>query len=350
MIGRVQPQPAAPASSLPAEAASSSSSIEGRVVRGVAHVDLQLAVELASQEFKQLDYNRYSRCMLDAARQRAPVYDQWAVGQPYENVVYSAILVEARDLQLRTVYTITQSFRSIVWRLVTTALVLAGFVWINGVAVIPPQLLVSIPWLGKALVGLTSTLAAAVVAINGRHISRIYRHTFRQLPAGASLLDVGRALFAALQAAGLVSSRLDDDHVQVAEILAEGYEVFLDRASPEDSSTFSLAYQQVLGPIADARYLIERDSTTLRNPLYRPLWLLVRTLLGLGPDLTGYHRVPDVLATRRELADALARPWRHYVGGGQLVYTRTDEGRRVLLQARALPRRPIRQMAFDIWR
>jgi len=188
------------------------------------------------------------------------------------------------------------------------------------------------------------------VAINGGHIWQVFQRTFREVPAGAILRDMGRALLAALQAAGLVSTDLDDDQVQVAQILAESYEVFLDKASPEDSSILSMAYQQVLGPLGDARYLVERDSTTLRNPLYRPLWLLLRTLLRLEPDLKGYHRVPDVLATRRELAETLARPWQHYVGGGQLVYTHTDEGQRILLQARAQPRRPIRQMAFEIWR
>ena len=105
----------------------------------------------------------------------------------------------------------------------------------------------------------------------------------------------------------------------------------------------------MLGPLGDARYLIERDSSTLRNLIYRPLWLLVRKAFRLEEDLKAYHRVPDVLASRRERAESLAHHWQKYVGGGRLIYTRTAEGRRILLQARAQKRQPIRQTAFEIW-
>ena len=62
------------------------------------------------------------------------------------------------------------------------------------------------------------------------------------------------------------------------------------------------------------------------------------------------HPVPDVLGTNRERADALAAAWARYVGGGELVYTRTPEGRRMLLEARAQPRRSGRSLTFDRWR
>jgi hypothetical protein len=102
--------------------------------------------------------------------------------------------------------------------------------------------------------------------------------------------------------------------------------------------------------LGDARYLIERDGSSLRNPVYRATWLLVRKALGLEEDLKAYHRVPDILASRRERAETLARYWHRYVGGGRLVYSRNDEGHRILLQARAQQHSPIRQMAFEVWR
>lgn len=67
-------------------------------------------------------------------------------------------------------------------------------------------------------------------------------------------------------------------------------------------------------------------------------------------DPKAYHWVPDALASHRERAEALARHWQRLLGGGELVYIRTDEGRRLLLQARAQRRRPFWQMAFEIWR
>jgi hypothetical protein len=175
------------------------------------------------------------------------------------------------------------------------------------------------------------------------------QQTFFELPADAILLDLGQALLAALCDAGAVSPLLDDDCVRVVPMPGGSYEVFVADASPEDSFTFSQAYQQMLGPLGDARYLIERDSSTLRNLIYRPLWLLVRKAFRLEEDLKAYHRVPDVLATRRERAESLSHHWQQYVGGGRLIYTRTAEGRRILLQARAQKRQRIRQTAFEIW-
>jgi hypothetical protein len=150
--------------------------------------------------------------------------------------------------------------------------------------------------------------------------------------------------------AGAVSRNLNENYVRVVETYEGGCEVFVDYASPEDSDTFSRAYRELLGPLGNARYIIKRDSTSLRNPIYRSLWLLVRTVLSLGKDLHAYHPVPAVLASRKERAEALARYWKRYVGGGHLVYTRTGEGRRILLQARAQRRKRIRQMAFEIWK
>jgi hypothetical protein len=195
-----------------------------------------------------------------------------------------------------------------------------------------------------------------ILALNGRRVWQTLQRSFLELPADAILLDMGRALLAALRDAGLVSPHLNDSHVRVVETADHGYEIFLDpssakdAATPEDSHTFSQAYRQMLGPIGDARYLIERDSTSLRNPIYRASWLLVRKALGLEEDLKAYHRVPDVLASRRERAEALAQHWQQYVGGGRLVYTRSDEGRRILLQVRAQRRTQIRQTPFEIWR
>jgi len=104
-----------------------------------------------------------------------------------------------------------------------------------------------------------------------------------------------------------------------------------------------------MGPLGDARYLIERDNVNLRHPIYRPLWRLVQRVLDLEQSTHAYHAVPSVLASHRERAEVLTHHWKRYVGGGRLVYTRTDAGRRILLQARAQRQKRVQQMAFEIW-
>jgi hypothetical protein len=161
---------------------------------------------------------------------------------------------------------------------------------------------------------------------------------------------VGRALLAGLQEAGLVGDYLATTFVRVERNADDGQlEVFVDYATPEDSATFSRAYSELMGPLADARYLIMRDLPPPRSLLHRLILRLAgrRSEAQEGPV---YHRVPDVLASHRERAEALAEHWQRTVGGGELVYTHTDEGRRVLLEARAERRRRARRSVFEFWR
>jgi superfamily II DNA or RNA helicase len=335
---------------LPIDDTPTTVTMEGRVVRGVAHVDLQLAVELATREFQRVRYRTYTRRMLDGVWQRDKTYELWAVGQPYENIVLSATQVEPADLHFRTVYTVQDSLRAMSGRLLASLLVTGGVVGISGALVIPWAEMHSLLGLGVGLTALLGGAAVAAMGLNVRGMWRIFRRNFLELPAEAILLDMGRVLLAALRDIGAVSSDLRAEDVRAVETEAHGYEVFVDGATPEDSDTFSQSYQQMMGPLGDARYLIERDGTSLRNWIYRPLWLLVRSTLDLNEEVRAYHRVPDVLATRRERAETLARYWQKYVGGGRLVYTRNDEGRRILLEARAQQRRGVRQMLVEIWK
>jgi superfamily II DNA or RNA helicase len=323
--------------------------IQGRVVRGVAHVDLRLASELSTREFSHVRYPIYTQRMLDALWDRDSVYDHWGIGQPYENLIYSATSVEAGDLRFRTSYTVKKSLRTIIWGTLTSALAVGGAIWAAQALILPwAEVQTWLP-LDTAMSLMLGIAVALTLGIDGWLVGRAVKQTFFELPADAILLDLGRALLAALRDAGAVNPLLEDDCVRVVEMPGGSYEIFVADAAPEDSFTFSRAYQQMLGPLGDARYLIERDSSTLRNLIYRPLWLLVRKACRLEEDLKAYHRVPDALATRRERAECLSRYWQEYVGGGRLIYTRTAEGRRILLQARAQDRQRIRQTAFEIW-
>jgi hypothetical protein len=322
-------------------------SLQGQIVRGVGHIDLELAQELAFRPFKHISFEKYTQRMLRAVRMRDKVRDLWRVGEPYSNFIYSATQLRAQDLKFRTVHTVQTSLRTMVWRLLASLASVAFGVWAIGFRELAGTFGTSIFAVGLAVVVAVGVLVSLIV--NARAIWKVFRATFVELPADAVLLDIGRALLAALRDAGLVSRSLDDKYVRVAETLVGGYQVFLDYASPEDSAIFARAYRELLGPVGDARYLIERDSASLRNLIYRPLWLLVRTVLGLGAELRAYHRVPDVLATRRERAESLSKHWHHYVGGGRLIYTRSGEGRQILLKARSQRRHRPRQMAFELW-
>jgi len=82
----------------------------------------------------------------------------------------------------------------------------------------------------------------------------------------------------------------------------------------------------------------------------RYIWILFRPFFHRFEDYPpAYHPVPDVLANRKENAETFSRYWQRHVGGGTFVYTRTAEGRRMLLGARAQRRPEPRDPAFEVW-
>jgi hypothetical protein len=164
----------------------------------------------------------------------------------------------------------------------------------------------------------------------------------------AILRDTGHALLFALQDARLIGQDVPPGSVRVAE-KSDGYEVSLEDASPEDAAVFIRSYRQIFAPVRDQRYLILRNEHRLPNRALRYIWILFRPYFSRYEDYPpAYHPVPDALATRKENADAFSRYWQRY-GGGTFVYTRTAEGRRILLGARAQRRPETRDLAFEVW-
>ena len=83
----------------------------------------------------------------------------------------------------------------------------------------------------------------------------------------------------------------------------------------KEQTTFLRALREILSPIDNPRYLLA----------HRKIWRFFRE---------DYFAVPDLLARKREFAEMFAQRWKRFVGPIQLVYTRTPEGRKLLLRSR----------------
>ena len=90
----------------------------------------------------------------------------------------------------------------------------------------------------------------------------------------------------------------------------------LEGASSFEKSIFLDAVQEVLGPIINPRYMLTRSSTLLS---------FVRK---------DFHAVPEILAEKKERAEYFIKMWNKYVGPTDLIYSRTPEGRAILIKAR----------------
>jgi hypothetical protein len=71
------------------------------------------------------------------------------------------------------------------------------------------------------------------------------------------------------------------------------------------------------------------------NEIQNPRYLVTRSEYGLLGKKTDYHAVPAVFAAKKNRAQIFYTEWQRYLGQSELVYTRIEEGRLLLLRARA---------------
>ena len=149
---------------------------------------------------------------------------------------------------------------------------------------------------------------------------RLLRAAFlwlRCLPVDGSLRQIGLALRDALVASDLLKTRRRQLAVRTAAVSQGQFSISLVGGSYLESNLFADAMQEVLGPIENPRYMLTRHSAE-----------------GFLPR-RDYHAVPRALASDKEKAMLFHNHWQRRLGPAKLIYTRSDEGRRQLLKARA---------------
>jgi hypothetical protein len=314
-----------------------------RVVKGITHLDArlpQLRLPLIAPQRPSLeDINGAS---FRRARNRDRAYRAWGIGQPYDNFEFRATMLSGDDLRLRTAFTWKRSLRALLniavgWFLLYLTLFFQG-------GVIVPD---GAPWwVIPIAIGAPVALAAVLSA---RYFWRAFKAAFLDLPVDSYLADFGRAVAEALRETGLAPASPDQVRVSLQE--SGVFDVHLDSRNRAATELFAEAYRDLFQPVIDQRYLVVREEASLSGTFYAPIWYLVRTVTRvLRKRDRFYHPVPTVFGRRRELARAFARAWAKWVGGRRLVYTRSTEGARILLNERARNRLKVQTAAIDEWR
>lgn len=322
-----------------------------RVARGVLHVEPYLALQLAMRSWRRIPYENFTQLMLASVSQRETIYQAWDIGAPYDSHEWWARHLALSNWRIRTAYTVQHSLQAL-WRnlrFILSAILTSTFIYLCQLTASFPEDAPLTLWVSLWMAGFM-LMAMVQLILARREIAKALRALLIEQPPDAILLDMGRALLEALRETGMVSPRLTTDHVRVTSHPDGTFTVSLDYAAPEDTATFIQAYGEMFAPIRNQRYLILRTDARLPNPLATGIWRVLRLLVPPSQRKPAYHPVPTVLATHRKLAETFARAWQQYVGGGQLIYTRSPEGRSILYQARLQQRTPIRDIAFTFWR
>ncbi|MFW9903808.1 MAG: DEAD/DEAH box helicase family protein [Candidatus Thorarchaeota archaeon] len=141
----------------------------------------------------------------------------------------------------------------------------------------------------------------------------------RHGPLKGSMNQVANALLLSLYNTGKIRTHFKEISIKTEkdEIYLGAVRCYIQNCTIREESIFLDALEELLSPIENPRYLLKRKS----------IW-------GRIFKRHDYLSLPSILATNREHAQEFANNWVKYVGNMELIYTRTFEGRQILLQAR----------------
>lgn len=318
----------------------------GKIIKGYLHVDESLALQHQTEGFKKIGYSVINSRMLAKSRDRAKVYKEWQIGQEYSNFEYSATKLDAKDIKFKTVFTLKDSLKAI-FRNILIAIgtftfwyfYILGGVLEGGFQYRPLLAILSI------------IFVFGVLFSASKNIKKYVTKAFIEVPLDSFLLDIGKSLLKSLREAQLISSSHSVDNVRVVQDSTGHYDLYLDYATKEDSQIFSKSLRELLAPVTDQRYLVSRSVDNIDMGFYSLIWWTFRKIFRiLRQEKIAYHPIPDILSINKKRASLFAQNWKQYVGGGNLIYTRTAEGAELLLRLRKYNRHHVKRMNFDVWK
>ena len=129
--------------------------------------------------------------------------------------------------------------------------------------------------------------------------------------------QVSIVILETLSGQGLIKTSLQQVGLKVQEDAQGLMYVSCSNLPAEENNLFIQALQEFLDPVENPRYLLVRKSTFLKKI-----------------KQTDYFSIPSVVATNRRYVDMFKKLWNRYIGNCDIIYTRSPEGRKVLLKAR----------------
>jgi len=155
------------------------------------------------------------------------------------------------------------------------------------------------------------------MAIFGRLTFKTLRLYFKYRDISKDIQQIGDALLSALIKAGVINTDFSKLKVETSVDNWGAIYCHLEGGTTFDKSTFINALQEVIAPIDNPRYVIIRKNMFM---------LFIKQ--------KDYHSVPEMLGRNKNLAEYFKNQWERFVGSCDLIFTRTIDGRKLLLRSR----------------
>lgn len=144
----------------------------------------------------------------------------------------------------------------------------------------------------------------------------IIKIVFLYLPVDGALKQIAKSLVEALCRAGFIKTPIRKMKVNVTRLQDGTFHLSLSGGSVYESSLFADCLSEILSPIDNPRYLVLREGKFL------------------GKSREDYHAVPIKFAVKKDFAQIFYSSWQKNVCLSELIYTRTENGRKRLLRAK----------------
>lgn len=162
-----------------------------------------------------------------------------------------------------------------------------------------------------------TVIGIAGVLFFGSQTYKTLKLYFKYRDISKDIQQIGDALLNSLIKAGTIKTNYSKLKVETSVDSFGAVFCHLEGGTTFDKSTFINALQEIIAPIDNPRYVIIRKNRFM---------LFVKQ--------KDYHSVPEILGRNKKLAEYFQSQWERLVGACELIYTRTIEGRKLLLKSR----------------
>ena len=160
-------------------------------------------------------------------------------------------------------------------------------------------------------------------------------------PIDESLKSYSIVILKSLTELEIINKNINENDIIITHREDGSFRIFLDNCLNDDIFINSLS--EVLSPIQNQKYLIERKELIIPQKLSN--WLFKENLY----KIANYHPVPNILSKNRKSADIFKKYWNEYISNGKLIYTRTNEGKKIVLEYFRKKQINIRKKEKNIW-
>lgn len=306
---------------------------DGQIECGVGHVHPSFSELTPAEVFASaVDLNNE---MLKRALVRDQIYDLWKVGKPYHNRTLGCVeLTSLRKLNLTPAYLRRNSSYKDHAKEMRAAL--TGIYIEHGAigAITAAVVGTGAAFWGAPIIIAALPFAAALILAFKRHRGLFANFQEQVCEPGtveASLTDMAIALLSALKRVRQLPKHVQRESIKISQRSDGSYRVFLDDVEANHSKVFTVAFKELMSPVADQPYLIPKYEFALpyvdgdrqsKDSQKRKRLFFKNYLRGSAqPRIATYHIVPKMLARSQKGREAFQDAWNKYVSPGFVVET-----------------------------